>query len=81
MDFIKDDLRRYIRTREIVALKTVITIARSLNIALMTLRNCGLVHLDLKPENVLVKVDTGQHRIFLSDFGHSLCTDNVLEQL
>jgi len=50
-----------------------VVLLRSLNIALMTLRNCGLAHLDLKPANVLVDGHgTGPHSIYLSDFGHSL---------
>lgn len=35
-------------------MQTCLVLLRSLNIALMTLRNCGIMHLDLKPENVLI---------------------------
>ena len=58
-----------------LGIRTVQLFARQLLHALLHMRNCGIVHLDMKPDNVLVS--EGLDRVVVSDFGTAVAEADV----
>lgn len=81
MEYMPVDLRHYIQVNTLVSLTTVITTIRLINIALSVMKKSKLVHLDVKPENILVQVEDNKKKLYLSDFGHSLEFSESLNSL
>lgn len=54
MDYFERDLASVIQVDRKIDLLSALNTVRSLNIALNVLKSAGVVHLDLKPQNVLV---------------------------
>jgi serine/threonine protein kinase len=60
------DLRRYLRSRGVLDASTAISIAHDIALGLGAAHRHGIVHRDVKPQNVLIGIDGS---IKLSDFG------------
>src|SRR5579859_4281882 len=65
------DLRRYLRSRGVLDTERAIFIAHDIAMGLGTMHQQGIVHRDVKPQNVLVGRDGS---IKLTDFGMALGT-------
>jgi len=65
------DLRRYLRARGTLPPGEAVYLAGQLLQGLAAVHAAGIVHRDVKPENVLVRMAQGQMTIKLTDFGVS----------
>ncbi|KAJ4366003.1 U4/U6 small nuclear ribonucleoprotein prp4 [Ascochyta clinopodiicola] len=61
-----------------LALSAVRTYARQMFLGLQHLQNCQVIHLDLKPDNVLVSAD--KKTVKLADFGTAVDRRDVIER-
>ncbi|KAF9697188.1 hypothetical protein EKO04_004816 [Ascochyta lentis] len=61
-----------------LALSAVRTYARQMFLGLQHLQNCQVIHLDLKPDNVLVSAD--KKTVKLADFGTAVDKRDVIER-
>lgn len=63
-------------TSDVEATSLVFNISRQLLVALQGIHNQDIVHLDLKPENIMVDENK---KVFISDFGLSMHRDDISE--
>ena len=62
-------------SRRGLSLSAVAIFARQLMLALAHLRNCGIIHADIKPDNILI--NQAMNRVSLCDFGCAMQVDAV----
>ena len=63
------DLRRYLRTRRTLPPAEAVRLTGQLLNGLAAVHAAGIIHRDVKPENVLVDINGGQPSLKLTDFG------------
>eukprot|EP01062_Namystynia_karyoxenos_P012611 TRINITY_DN1454_c0_g2_i2.p1 TRINITY_DN1454_c0_g2~~TRINITY_DN1454_c0_g2_i2.p1 ORF type:complete len:617 (+),score=189.44 TRINITY_DN1454_c0_g2_i2:58-1908(+) len=84
MDFVDSDLQRLLppRTEGIGSLAQACYIMKRLLLALRAAHACGVVHRDLKPQNVLVNTQLDNNVVMLCDFGfaRALAEDGMMTQ-
>lgn len=56
--------------------QTLAKIAHQLLTALVVMHGCGMVHCDLKPENICL-VSASRHLVKIIDFGSAVCSHDV----
>lgn len=76
MDLVEGaDLRSLLRTNGPLAPRDAVTLVSSVADALAAAHSCGVVHRDVKPENVLTRPDNGGIHPLLTDFGVARLSD------
>lgn len=69
MDFGFTDLRKYLAQRKVITIQEARLLCQNINNAFFSLHATGLLHRDLKPDNLLVNPNNFEVKII--DFGHS----------
>ncbi|OHV43039.1 hypothetical protein BBK14_10365 [Parafrankia soli] len=64
------DLRKYLRAREVLAPREAVLLVSQVLDALAAVHRTGVVHRDIKPDNILIDTTDPEHpRAMLTDFG------------
>ena len=59
---------------------TSLRMSQGIVLGLLSLHDCGVIHADLKPENVLIVIGTGDHPVAkICDFGFAIIKSDYLE--